>query len=237
MTKVAELLKKMSEIGSAASTPDVWAQLKTIASEFGANTLFVVGDGQAPEGSSSGPKPLYTDASRPELLPLVQEALSDLELMRAVRETGSLRLSQFPTNGPFRQLLEAAAQGGDVYVVPVGNDTTTLGLVVFAGGSLELTPFARAILFVAAYAALTHAVGLAMAPAPTGKRAPGSLTDREAECLRWLSVGKSDSEISIILGISPRTVRFHIDNAKVKLGAATRIQAVAKALRESAIAA
>ena len=235
MTKVAELLKKMSEIGSAASTLDVWAQLKAVGSEFGANTLFVVGDEQASEGSA--PKPLYSDASRPELLPLVQEAMTDPELARVARETGSLRLSQFPTHGAFRQLLEAAAEGGDVFVVPVGNGSTTLGLVVFAGGAIDLTPLARAILFVAAYAALTQAFDLAGKPAQTAKRAPGSLTDREAECLRWLSVGKSDSEISIILGISPRTVRFHIDNAKVKLGAATRIQAVAKALREATIAA
>lgn len=234
MIKVAELLKKMSEIGAAASTPDVWVQLKAIALEFRASTLLVVGDEQSSEGSA--PKPLYTEASRPEIPTAVQEAMADPELARVLGETGSLTLSEFPSAGPFRRLLEIAAEGGDAFVVPVGNGSTVLGLVVFAGPTIELTPFARALLFVAGYSALTHAFGLAVSPVQT-KRAPGSLTDREAECLRWLSVGKSDSEISIILGISPRTVRFHIDNAKVKLGAATRIQAVAKALREAAIAA
>jgi DNA-binding CsgD family transcriptional regulator len=42
--------------------------------------------------------------------------------------------------------------------------------------------------------------------------------------------GKTDVEVGKILDISPRTVRFHINNAKVKLGVSTRIQAVAKRL-------
>ena len=140
--------------------------------------------------------------------------------------------------GPFSRLVAGLAGCGDAFVVPIGNEAegNTTGLAVFAGPSLELTAFARALLFIASYAAVNNVAALAI-PSVQGKRAPGALTEREAECLRWLSVGKSDSEISIILGISPRTVRFHIDNAKVKLGAATRIQAVAKALRDQAIAA
>jgi DNA-binding CsgD family transcriptional regulator len=56
------------------------------------------------------------------------------------------------------------------------------------------------------------------------------LTPRESECLRWVADGKTDVEVGKILAISPRTVRFHINNAKIKLGVATRIQAVAKRL-------
>jgi DNA-binding CsgD family transcriptional regulator len=63
------------------------------------------------------------------------------------------------------------------------------------------------------------------------------LSAREAECLRWVALGKTDSEIAIILSISPRTARFHIENAKRKLHVATRVQAVAEALRLHAIAA
>ena len=44
----------------------------------------------------------------------------------------------------------------------------------------------------------------------------------------WVADGKTDFEVGKILSISPRTVRFHIRNAKTKLGVATRIQAVAK---------
>lgn len=59
----------------------------------------------------------------------------------------------------------------------------------------------------------------------TAPRSP--LSKRESECLRWVAEGKTDGEAGKILGISPRTVRFHINNAKDKPGVATRIQAVA----------
>lgn len=55
-----------------------------------------------------------------------------------------------------------------------------------------------------------------------------SLTNREAECLRWIGLGKTDREIGEIVGISERTVRYHASNAKAKLGVATRVEAIAK---------
>ena len=47
----------------------------------------------------------------------------------------------------------------------------------------------------------------------------GSLSPRENEVLHWLAHGKSGPEIAIILGISPCTVRIHIQSAKRKLNA------------------
>ena len=59
-----------------------------------------------------------------------------------------------------------------------------------------------------------------------------NLTARELECLTWVSRGKTDQEIAQVLSVAPRTIRFHIDNAKTKLGVETRVQAVARLLRE-----
>jgi DNA-binding response OmpR family regulator len=56
-----------------------------------------------------------------------------------------------------------------------------------------------------------------------------ALNDREVETLTWVARGKTSAEISRILGLSKRTVDFHIDNARDKLGAATRSEAVIKA--------
>lgn len=53
---------------------------------------------------------------------------------------------------------------------------------------------------------------------------------REAECLHWTGEGKTDAEIAIILGISAATVRSHLENARMKLGARNRIEAVARHL-------
>jgi DNA-binding response OmpR family regulator len=55
------------------------------------------------------------------------------------------------------------------------------------------------------------------------------LIDREVETLTWVARGKTSAETAQILGLSKRTVDFHIDNARIKLGATTRTQAAIKA--------
>lgn len=54
------------------------------------------------------------------------------------------------------------------------------------------------------------------------------LSDRERDCLAFLADGRRDKEIADLLGITEATVRFHIDNARTKLGARNRAQAVAR---------
>ncbi len=58
---------------------------------------------------------------------------------------------------------------------------------------------------------------------------PRSLTGRERECLLWASRGKAQEEIAMILGLRPRTVRFHQENAMCKLGARNIAAAVGEA--------
>jgi DNA-binding CsgD family transcriptional regulator len=57
------------------------------------------------------------------------------------------------------------------------------------------------------------------------------LTDREREVLRWIAAGKSSWDVSVILKISERTVKFHTENIMTKLDAANRTHAVAIAMR------
>lgn len=54
------------------------------------------------------------------------------------------------------------------------------------------------------------------------------LTPRERDALNWVAQGKSDWEISVILGVSEATARWHVDNGRRKLGAVNRAQAVAR---------
>ncbi|UVW29059.1 autoinducer binding domain-containing protein [Massilia sp. H6] len=56
-----------------------------------------------------------------------------------------------------------------------------------------------------------------------------ALTAREAEVLRWMADGKTSSEAADILGLSERTVNFHVANAMTKLGAANKTACVVKA--------
>ena len=55
------------------------------------------------------------------------------------------------------------------------------------------------------------------------------LNEREVEVLTWVARGKTSAEIAQILGLTKRTVDFHTDNARGKLGAATRTEAAIKA--------
>jgi LuxR family transcriptional regulator, quorum-sensing system regulator BjaR1 len=57
---------------------------------------------------------------------------------------------------------------------------------------------------------------------------PPALTPRELDSLSFVAEGKTDWEISVILGVSEATARFHVDNARRKLNAVTRAQAVAR---------
>jgi DNA-binding CsgD family transcriptional regulator len=59
---------------------------------------------------------------------------------------------------------------------------------------------------------------------------PLGLTPREAEVLLWVSQGKTNPEIGLILGISPITVRTHVERIFRKLGVANRTAAAVRAL-------
>ncbi|ATN34665.1 hypothetical protein ACO34A_12730 [Rhizobium sp. ACO-34A] len=67
-------------------------------------------------------------------------------------------------------------------------------------------------------------------PRSMSGRRKSELTAREREALAWAAAGKSYWETSVILGISERTVRFFMSNARRKLNVATNTQAVAEAV-------
>jgi DNA-binding CsgD family transcriptional regulator len=59
------------------------------------------------------------------------------------------------------------------------------------------------------------------------------LSERELECLEWVSFGKTSWETAMILGVSERTINFHLLNASRKLNVYGRQAAVALALRHN----
>lgn len=66
---------------------------------------------------------------------------------------------------------------------------------------------------------------------PTQQAERPNLTPRELDALRWTMDGKTAWEVGAVLGISERTVVFHVTNAMHKLGCINKQQAVLKALR------
>jgi CheY-like chemotaxis protein/DNA-binding CsgD family transcriptional regulator len=61
------------------------------------------------------------------------------------------------------------------------------------------------------------------------------LTFREAEILMWISRGKTNKEVGIILGSSPRTINKHLEHIFEKLGVVTRAAAVSIVLQRTSV--
>ena len=59
---------------------------------------------------------------------------------------------------------------------------------------------------------------------------PCQLSEREHEVLRWTALGKTSDEVAVILGISTRTVTFHVSEILAKLDAKNKVHAAVKAL-------
>ncbi|HLE29036.1 MAG TPA: response regulator transcription factor [Anaerolineales bacterium] len=68
-----------------------------------------------------------------------------------------------------------------------------------------------------------------------GDRPTETLTPRESEVLRHVAAGLTNKAIALRLGISEHTVKFHLGSAMSKLGAASRAEAVAVAMRRGLI--
>lgn len=53
-----------------------------------------------------------------------------------------------------------------------------------------------------------------------------ALSPREVTCLNWASLGKTQAEIARLTSLSEKTVRFYLEQARVKLGASNTTHAV-----------
>lgn len=68
-----------------------------------------------------------------------------------------------------------------------------------------------------------------------GRAASGLLSERERECLAWVSEGKTTDEVALILGVSSNTVNSYVAHAIQKFGASNRAMAIATAIRSGII--
>jgi DNA-binding NarL/FixJ family response regulator len=134
-----------------------------------------------------------------------------------------------------RQLREASP--GTVIAVYTADADQAIARDVMAAGAVAV------VLKEAPLADLVRALEAALGggsyldPALQPDVAPnGKLTARELDVLRLLAEGLQHEEIGRRLGISSETVRTHLRKASDRLGASTRTQAVATALRLGFIA-
>jgi two-component system, NarL family, response regulator DesR len=130
-------------------------------------------------------------------------------------ETAVLLYSGFADRGLVSDALDSGARGFALKDAPLEDLGRAIDLV--AAGNLYVDPVLAA----------------ALATRRGSERKP--LSERERQVLRLLAEGGSYAEIGGSLFLSPDTVRSHAQRAMQKLGARTRTQAVAVALRDAVI--
>lgn len=112
----------------------------------------------------------------------------------------------------------------DGICVPCHGVGLEAGLVSFGFERIDLSPTERQAFVLAASLGYDRMRTLA---APRAPKRP-VLTPRERDCLAYVAEGLSDAAIASKLGIAPVTAHAHVENAKRKLGARSRAQAVAR---------
>jgi DNA-binding CsgD family transcriptional regulator len=238
MEKYAQLGETLARITAAWSLPSLWTTVKDYAGRHGYSHMVVVDAARIVAGIRDAV--LYSDAP-PDLLKAIDRELvyENHPIVRQALQSQTPFLISDLANTPMHQgerwteLLADVVKSGDGLIIPIWRGDEPVAGLNFGGEKPDTSGLTRAFLQVIGHAAIERALELRQGKATTAGLA---LTVRETQCLRYVAIGHSDIEIGKMLGISPRTVRFHVDSAKSKLGVSTRVQAIAKALRERIIA-
>ena len=234
----SNLSNSIARISVAWSPAQLWSSVKEFAAGFGYSHVAAF-DIAKLAGNVSGAV-IYADSPR-QLIEMLDKEFNYIQhplVQQALRSPCPFLISEL-RNSPqyagqrWAELFVDVIRKGEGLTVPVYHGAEAKAGFNFGGDAPDTSAVVRSMLQVVAHAAIDKMEDFGSGK-PQG--AMPSLSVREAQCLRWVAIGRADVEIGQILGISPRTVRFHVDSAKTKLGVTTRIQAVAKALREKIIA-
>lgn len=123
----------------------------------------------------------------------------------------------------------------DGLAVPIYNTHGFQAIVTFGADQMALSRDGRAGLHLIAIYAHSQARSILTRQRGSQSARTPQLSRREIECLKWSAAGKTTWEISVILGLSQRTVDEYLASAASKLGTVNRVQTVAEALRRSVI--
>lgn len=156
------------------------------------------------------------------LTDLEMKGMDGVEAIRRLRakpsNIGIIVLTVYNTDDVILAALQAGAQGYLLKGAPRAEIFNAIR-VVQAGGSL-LHPLVASRL---------------ITQARSPKTEPESLSEREMEVLRLISLGKVNKEIAVALNITERTVKFHVSAILSKLNVGNRTEAVTTAVQRGLI--
>jgi NarL family two-component system response regulator LiaR len=148
------------------------------------------------------------------VLPMMDGAATTRAIRQQFPQVQIIVLTSFKEGDLIRHALEAGAIG---YLLKnVSADELAKAIRAAYSGRATLSP----------------EVAQAIVQAANQQPAPGfDLTEREREVLSLMIEGLNNTQIAARLTVSPSTIKSHVSNILVKLGAASRTEAVTLALR------
>lgn len=141
-------------------------------------------------------------------------------------------IKRLPARDRGRKVIKAAAKYGytEGILVPMRARDNSLGLISMGGNRTSLSVSEQIYLTSIGRSAFDAADRIESRNC-SGTASP-IFTMREIECLSLLVRGHSDEQISKLLGMSVRTVRFHFNNVREKFPAASRTHLAALAVAQ-----
>ncbi len=236
MTSPIELQDAASYGTRLRSRGDLTAFLTELAGEVGAENYMLLAVPQA-KGSSEArilASNWVFDAIELVGQPLIQRIAGSAWSAAPGTAPRPITLSAAPetgrlVNGEEARLLDVLGHG-ELWALRVGAGRRRFFLL-FSGarpGAIKANRLVSAQME-CGYA-LSRMPGLLLAAA-----SEDPLSDRERECLLWVSEGKTTEDVAMILGVASNTVNSYLTHAGQKLGAANRHMAVAHAIRSGII--
>ncbi|HWH05758.1 MAG TPA: response regulator transcription factor [Gaiellaceae bacterium] len=189
--------------------------LESVSRFLDARGFRIVGSGRNGEEAVA-----LIESERPELalldlrMPVLGGTAAIRRVARTTPQTAAVAYSGFADGALLTEALDAGARGFVLKDAPL--DALVRALQTVQGGGTYIDPSLADIVI-------------------RGSNGGVALTPRERDVLRLLADGHSNETIGRALFISPDTVRTQLGVAMGKLGAGTRTEAVATALRRELI--
>ena len=120
----------------------------------------------------------------------------------------------------------------DGICIPIFGDIGEMSAVTISRGYRDVEPNGNTLSLIQAFVNQFHLCYLAL----NRETHPSigckvHLTPRETEILQWCACGKSNWDISAILGITENGVEYHLKNIYRKMGVSNRVSAVISAIK------
>jgi len=167
----------------------------------------------------------------------IKQSVTPEGLAAAYASIANVDVSEMLGRVQARTLVMARRQS-EVLPIDIARDLTAripdARLITFEGSGVIPFPDIRGSFLEAIHQFLLETPELEPGPAQEHVRS-SALTPRETEILRLIAAGRTSSEISRELSLSIRTVGRHITNIYGKIGARTRADATAHAIRQRLI--